>query len=32
MFINFPSGLVLYWLVNTILSMAHQYYIQKKTA
>jgi len=32
MFINFPSGLVLYWLVNNILSMAQQYYIQKKTA
>jgi YidC/Oxa1 family membrane protein insertase len=32
MFINFPSGLVLYWLVNNILSMAQQYYIQKRTA
>jgi YidC/Oxa1 family membrane protein insertase len=31
-FINFPSGLVLYWLVNNILSIAQQYYIQKKTA
>lgn len=31
-FINFPSGLVLYWLVNNILSMAQQYYITKKTA
>lgn len=30
-FINFPSGLVLYWLVNNILSMAQQYYITKKT-
>ncbi|MEW5736227.1 MAG: membrane protein insertase YidC [Thermodesulfobacteriota bacterium] len=32
LFINFPSGLVLYWLVNNILSMAQQYYIQRKTA
>ncbi|MEW6670784.1 MAG: membrane protein insertase YidC [Thermodesulfobacteriota bacterium] len=31
-FINFSSGLVLYWLVNNILSMAQQYYITKKTA
>ncbi len=31
-FINFPSGLVLYWLVNNVLSMAQQYYITKKTA
>ena len=31
-FINFPSGLVLYWLVNNILSIAQQYYIQQKTA
>ncbi len=30
MFINFSSGLVLYWLVNNIISMAQQYYIQKK--
>ncbi len=29
-FINFPSGLVLYWLVNNILSMVQQYYITKK--
>ncbi|TYT75257.1 membrane protein insertase YidC [Desulfobotulus mexicanus] len=26
-FINFPAGLVLYWLVNNILSIAQQYYI-----
>lgn len=32
MFINFSSGLVLYWLVNNIISMAQQYYIQKKKA
>jgi YidC/Oxa1 family membrane protein insertase len=29
-FINFSSGLVLYWLVNNILSISQQYYIQKK--
>ncbi len=29
-FINFPSGLVLYWLVNNVLSIAQQYYISKK--
>ena len=29
-FINFSAGLVLYWLVNNILSIAQQYYIQKK--
>ncbi len=26
-FITFPSGLVLYWLVNNILTIAQQYYI-----
>jgi len=31
-FINFSSGLVLYWLVNNIFSMAQQYYISKKYA
>ncbi|MFH1152548.1 MAG: membrane protein insertase YidC [Pseudomonadota bacterium] len=31
-FINFPSGLVLYWLVNNVLSIGQQYYIQKKFA
>jgi len=30
-FINFPSGLVLYWLVNNVISIAQQYYITKKT-
>jgi YidC/Oxa1 family membrane protein insertase len=30
LFINFPSGLVLYMLVNNIISMGQQYYIQKK--
>ena len=27
MFLNFPSGLVLYWLVNNILTIGQQYYI-----
>jgi YidC/Oxa1 family membrane protein insertase len=31
-FINFSSGLVLYWLVNNVLSIAQQYYISKKYA
>jgi len=31
-FINFSSGLVLYWLVNNLLSIGQQYYIQKKYA
>ena len=30
-FINFPSGLVLYWLVNNILSIGQQTLINKKT-
>jgi len=30
MFINFPSGLVLYWLVNNVLSIGQQYRIHKK--
>lgn len=29
-FINFSSGLVLYWLVNNVLSIAQQYYISKR--
>jgi len=29
-FINFSSGLVLYWLVNNVLSIAQQYYTTKK--
>ncbi len=29
-FINFSSGLVLYWLVNNILSIAQQYYVYRK--
>ncbi|MFH1075806.1 MAG: membrane protein insertase YidC, partial [Pseudomonadota bacterium] len=31
-FVNFASGLVLYWMVNNILSIGQQYYITKKTA
>lgn len=30
LFLSFPSGLVLYWLVNNILSIAHQYYLNKR--
>ena len=29
LFYNFASGLVIYWLVNTILSIGQQYYIHK---
>lgn len=29
MFLWFPAGLVLYWLINNLSSMAHQYYINK---
>jgi YidC/Oxa1 family membrane protein insertase len=32
MFINFPSGLVLYWLVNNVISIGQQYRIHKKPA
>ncbi len=31
-FINFSSGLVLYWLVNNVLSIGQQMYTQKKAA
>lgn len=31
-FINFSSGLVLYWLVSNVFSMAQQYYTQKNMA
>ncbi len=30
LFLNFPAGLVLYWLVNNVLSIAHQYYLNKR--
>ncbi len=29
MFINFPSGLTIYWLVNNVLSIAQQYLINR---
>jgi YidC/Oxa1 family membrane protein insertase len=29
LFVNFPSGLVLYWFVNNILSIAQQYWIER---
>jgi len=29
MFWNFPSGLVMYWLTNSIMTMAEQYFIMK---
>jgi YidC/Oxa1 family membrane protein insertase len=32
MFLNFPSGLVIYWLVNNVLSIGQQFYINKYTA
>jgi YidC/Oxa1 family membrane protein insertase len=31
-FVNMPSGLVLYWFINNILSMAQQYFINKSKA
>ena len=30
LFLNFPSGLVLYWMVNNVLSIAHQHYMNKR--
>lgn len=30
MFLNFPSGLVIYWLVNNLISIAQQVYINRK--
>ncbi len=30
MFLNFPSGLVIYWLVNNLLTIAQQYFIHRK--
>ena len=32
MFLNFASGLVLYWLVNNLLSIAQQYVINRQSA
>lgn len=31
-FVNFSSGLVLYWLVNNVVSISQQYYVMKKNA
>jgi YidC/Oxa1 family membrane protein insertase len=30
LFLNFPSGLVIYWLVNNLLTILQQYFINKK--
>ena len=30
LFLSFPSGLVLYWMINNVLSIAHQYYLNKR--
>jgi YidC/Oxa1 family membrane protein insertase len=30
MFINFPAGLTLYWLVNNILTIAQQYWMMTR--
>ncbi|MEA2013772.1 MAG: membrane protein insertase YidC [Thermodesulfobacteriota bacterium] len=30
LFLNFPSGLVIYWLFNNVLSIGQQYYINTK--
>jgi YidC/Oxa1 family membrane protein insertase len=32
MFWGFPTGLVLYWLVNNVISIGQQYYINKQVA
>jgi YidC/Oxa1 family membrane protein insertase len=32
MFLSFPSGLVIYWTVNNVLTIAQQYYIYKIAA
>ncbi len=32
MFLTFPSGLVLYWLVNNVLGIIQQYFVNKKAA
>jgi YidC/Oxa1 family membrane protein insertase len=29
-FLNFPAGLVIYWLLNNVLSIGQQYYINRK--
>jgi YidC/Oxa1 family membrane protein insertase len=32
MFLNFASGLVLYWLVNNIQSIIQQFFVNRKVA
>lgn len=32
LFWGFPTGLVLYWLVNNVISIGQQYYINKRVA
>ena len=32
LFLNFPSGLVIYWLFNNILSIGQQYLVNKRTS
>ena len=32
LFLNFPSGLVIYWLVNNLLTIVQQYFIHRKKA
>jgi YidC/Oxa1 family membrane protein insertase len=32
MFLNFPSGLVIYWLLNNVISIGQQVYINRKAA
>ena len=32
LFLSFPSGLVIYWLFNNILSIGQQYYINKRSS
>jgi YidC/Oxa1 family membrane protein insertase len=32
MFFFFPAGLVVYWLVNNVLSMGQQWYVNKHVA
>ena len=29
-FLSFPSGLVLYWLITNVLTIGHQWYINRK--
>lgn len=32
MFLNFPSGLVIYWLINNVLSIVQQYQVMREPA